>query len=277
MAVLTGPVYVQNPTPQVQRYGLFTVAVGPADLPNHAADGGVTWLGASCGEASGYEINCLDSLQEKGPFTDSLDVPTATPFVVLAGYECSLVGISEAERNRFALEKLQATEQQAVEQIFSEGSFGQSPSLSNNATPATDVGPAVGIVEGFSQLEEAFYATYGYPGVIHLPLAGGAFAQEANVMTMQSRIWRTALGTAVSIGNYSGLSPAGANPVAGFTWVYITPPVAIWRSSSPFIAPIEGSLNRETNEVTIFAEREYVVAYDPCPVYATQVALMEGS
>lgn len=277
MAVLTGPIIIPNPTPQVLRYGLFTVAVGPTELPNHAADGGVQWLSTSCGSATGYEIVCLDSLTEKGPFTDGTTVATATPFAVLAGFECAPVGFTSVERTRFALEKLVATEQSAVEEIFSEGTFGASPSLSNNTPAATNVGPAVGMVEAVSQLEEAFYATYGYPGVIHLPFAASAFAQESNVMTLQNKIWRTALGTAVSIGNYSGLAPAGGAPVAGATWVYITPPVAIWRSSDPFITPLEGALNRETNEVTMFAEREYVVAFDPCPTYATQVILAEGS
>jgi hypothetical protein len=272
-----GSVYVPNPTPQVLRYGLFTVAVGPNELPPHAADSSTTWLSNSCGEASGYEILCLDSLAEKGPFTDGLSMPEATPFVVVAGFACA--GLTEADRRAMAMEKLRATEQAAVEEIFSEGTFGQSPSLSNNTPAATSVGPAVGIPEAFSQLEEAFYATYHYPGVIHLPLAGGAYAQEANVMAKDRAVWRTALGTAVSIGKYSGLSPAGAAPVAGFTWVYITPPVAIWRApdSDVFISPIEGAFNRETNEVTTFAEREYVVAYDNCPTFATQVALLEGS
>lgn len=276
MAVLTGPVYVPNPTPQVQRYGLFTVAVGPMDLPGHAADGGITWLSASCGEAGGYEVNCLDSLATKGPFTDSLNVPTATPFVVVTGFECALVGISQAERTRLALEKLAATEQAAVESIFSQGSFGQSPSLANNTPAAADVGPAANFAEGFSQLEAAFYQTYGYPGVIHVPLAGGAIAQGAMIMAREARVWRTALGSAVSIGNYASLSPAGVAAAAGSVWIYITPPVAIWRSNDPFVAPIEGALDRTTNEVTTYVEREYVVAYDPCPVYATEAVLLEG-
>lgn len=277
MAVLTGPVYVQNPNPQTLRYGLFTVAVGPLDMPDHAGDGGVTWLSNSCGQATGYEVNCIDSLGEKSGFGDSISVAKATPFTVTAGYECGPVGISEAERRRFALEKLQATEQAAVEDIFSRGTFGQSPSLANNTPAATDVGPAVDIVEAFSQLEDAFYSTYGYPGTIHLPHVASSFAEAAEVMSMQQRLWRTAASSVVSIGNYAGLSPSGASPGADETWVYITPPVAIWRASTPFISPIEGALDRGNNEMTTFAEREYVVAYEPCPVYATRVTLSGGS
>lgn len=278
MVVLTGPVHVPNPTPQTLRYGLFTVANGPLDMPGHGADGGITYLSTACGIGSGFEVHCIDSLGEKGPFTDPMDNVVATPFVVTNGFECAPVGLTQQERDRFAFEKLRATEQQAVEQIFSEGSFGQSPSLANNVPQATDVGATTGVHAAFSALEEAFYDTYGYSGVIHLPHSASAFAEAAPVMSMQGRIWRTAASTAVSIGNYSGLSPAGAAPAANATWVYITPPVTIWRATDAnvFISPIEGALNRETNEVTMIAEREYVVAYDACPTFATEMTLVEG-
>lgn len=278
MAVLTGPVYVPNPTPQTLRYGLFTVAMGPMDLPGHAADGGVQWLTTSCGTADGYPIICIDSPIEKGPFTDGVDTAVGMPFSVITGFECAAVGISETERRRLAMEKLRSTEQSAVEEIFSEGSFDQSPSLSNNTPAATDVGPSASLSEAFSQLEAAFYETYGYPGVIHLPFEAGAIILGGALVVKQGQVWRTVLGTAVSVGNYSGLSPAGAAAAAGSVWAYITPPVAIWRASDAdvFVTPIEGALDRTTNEITMYAEREYVVAFDPCPVYATEAVLLEG-
>lgn len=281
MAVLTGPVYVPNPTPQTLRYGLFTVATGPLDLPEHGGDGGIVYLANSCGIGTGFEVVCIDSLGPqnlKGPFTDPLAVTEATPFVVTAGFECAPVGITQAERDRLTFEKLRAGEQAAVEQIFSEGTFGQAPSLANNTPVATDVGPAASVHEGFAQLEEAFYETYGYPGVIHVPHLASAIIEGARVMSLQGRIWRTAAGTAVSIGNYSGLSPVGADPGAAQTWLYITPPVTIWRASDAnvFISPIEGALDRSTNEVEMIAEREYVVAYDACPVFATETTLVGG-
>lgn len=281
MAVLTGPVYVPNPTPQTLRYGLFTVATGPLDLPPHGGDGGIVYLSNSCGTAEGFEVLCIadSGNPTKGPFTDGMSNTQATPFAVVAGFECAAVGLSAQEREQFAFEKLKAGEQAAVEDIFSRGTFGQSPSLANNAVPATDVGPAVDLVEAVSQLEAAFYAGYGYGGVIHLPHAASAFAEAAPVMSMQGRLWRTAAGSVVSIGNYAGLSPAGAAPAAGSTWIYITPAVTIWRApdTAVFISPIEGALDRSTNEVTMFAEREYVVAYDNCPIFATQTTLAEGS
>lgn len=277
MAVLTGgAVYVPNPTPQTLRYGLFTVAVGPMDLPDHAADSGVTWESAACGTADGFEIVCIDSLvdTEKGPF-DPVDFANGTPFSVVTGHSC--FGLREEDRRRLVMERLQAAEQAAVENIFSEGTFGQSPSLANNATPATELANAGSLTEAFSLLEESFYETYHYPGVIHLPFAGGAYAMANTLMQREGRIWRTSLGTAVSIGNYANLGPAGEAPAAGSVWVYITPPIAIWRSNNVFIAPIEGALDRTSNEVSTYAEREYVLAHDPCPVYTTEAVLVEAA
>lgn len=277
MAVLTGPVYVPNPVARTLRYGLFTVANGPLDMPAHGADGGVTYLGASCGEALGYEINCIDSLVEKGPFIEPLDNAVGAPFSVTAGFECGPVGISQAERDALTLAKFEALEQAAVEKIFSEGTFGIEPSLANNTPAASDVGPAASLVEAVSQLEENFYDTYGFPGTIHVPHVASAFLHASQAVYLEGGIWRTMAGSMVSVGNYSGLSPAGADPGANQTWVYITPPVTIWRDNDVFITPIEGALDRSTNEVTMYAEREYVLTHDPCPVFATQATLSEGS
>jgi hypothetical protein len=276
VAVLTGPVYVPNPTPRTLRYGLFTVANGPLELPAHGADGGVQWLGASCGEALGYEVQCLDSLLEKGPFTEGLDIGGGDPFVVTAGFECAAVGLRPAERDALVLQKLEALEQAAVEQIFSEGTFGQTPSLANNTPAATDAGASSSITHAFMILEEAFYDSYGFPGTIHIPHIAAALTEGARIIEMRDGVWMTAAGSQVSFGNYSGLSPAGAAPAANTTWIYVTPPVTIWRDSDVFVAPLEGALDRTTNSVTIFAEREYVLAHDPCPVFATQATLLEG-
>lgn len=276
MAVLNGPVYVPNPTQRTLRYGLFTVANGPLELPAHGADNGITWIGAHCGEALGYEVQCLDSLLEKGPFTDGLDMVEAIPFVVTAGFTCASVGLSTAEREALTLAKLQSLEQAAVERIFSEGTDGASPSLANNTPAATALGASVGMIQAFSALEEEFYDQYGFPGTIHLPHAASAIAEAAQVMSLQNGIWTTAAGSQVSIGNYSGLSPAGAAPAASATWIYITPPVTVWRDSDVFVTPVDAALDRATNQITMFAEREYVVAYDPCPVFATETTLEKG-
>lgn len=279
MAVLTGPVYVSNPTPSILRYGLFTVANGPFDLPSHGGDGGLQYLSNSCVDWDSYEVNCLPDLATKGPYTESLTATTIRPFVVVSGFTCGPVGVTPQERQRLMFEKLKASEQNAVEEIFSSGAADASPSLSNNVPAATDVGPSFGLVEAFSVLESNFYTTYGYQGTIHLPFAAAAYAANERIMEFQNRIWRTALGTTVSIGHYWGRGPAGEVPSAGNVWIYITPPVTVWRTpdSNVFISPLEGALDRSSNQVSMLAEREYAIGFDACRVYATQTLLTEGS
>ncbi len=77
--------------------------------------------------------------------------------------------------------------------------------------------------------------------MIHVPYFAGSVALAANHLIEKDAagIWRTPAGTAVSIGNYSGVSPAGVAPGAGAAWFYITGQVSIWRSSDSFYSPFD--------------------------------------
>jgi hypothetical protein len=148
--------------------------------------------------------------------------------------------------------------------------------LSNNVIPATGVGASANVVEAVSKLEAAFYNTYGIPGVLHVPYIASAYFMQAVQMYKDSAgIWRTPLGTAVSFGNYAGFSAAGVAPAAGTTNIYITSPVFIWRAAEAdvFYTPFEAALNRATNQVNGYREREYVVAFE-CQHFVTLTTLV---
>jgi hypothetical protein len=169
-----------------------------------------------------------------------------------------------------------AGEQMTVENVFSTGAFGQANSLSNNAVPATDVGNSTDVVDAVSQLEAAFYAQYGVPGVLHVPYVASAyFMQAVQIYRDAGGIWRTPLGTAVSFGNYAGLDAAGGAPAAGATNIYITSPVFIWTTSESdvFYTPFEAALNRSTNQVNAFREREFVVTFE-CTHFVSETTLV---
>jgi len=279
MAVTTGPVTVAGPQSR-DRYGLFAVAE-MADLPAHASLGGVQWITGNCGMDTGYTVACGESLGNKAFPVGNL-VDTATPFVVYAGRTCGTVGFTEAEQQALILQKLRASEQAVVETVFSAQQSGQSPGLANNPDVIT-VAPGTNFVDSIGLLEAAFYNFYGLQGVLHLPFRSGEHASSYNLLTADaahplpgnSHVWRTALGTAVSIGNYTGNSPVGVGPVAGHQWLYITPPVKIWRQpdSQVTISPIEGSLNRTTNQETWLAERTYVMGFECNVVFAIDATL----
>jgi hypothetical protein len=281
MAVTTGPILVTGPQTR-DRYGIFAVAEREV-LPPAAMLGGVQWITGNCGDAVGYAVNCAESHATK-TFVAEPSFSVATPFVVYAGRLCGPVGFTEAEQQRLVIDKLKANEQAIVEAIFSDQLFGQSPGLANNPAVVT-VATAAGVnfVESIGRLEAAFYAAYGYAGTIHLPFRAGEHAASQHLLYADSefplpgntRVWRTAAGSVVSIGNYSGNSPAGAAPAAGHQWIYMTPPVKIWAQPDSALSPspIEGSLNRTTNQETWLVERGYVMGFECDTVFAIDATL----
>lgn len=284
MAMITGPDGpdgIDGPRTR-DRYGIFNVAEID-QLPEHAGLGGLQWITGNCGDSTGYEVECAPDLNTK-TFTNEPSFQVALPFVVYATRLCGSVGFTEAESQRLVFQKLKATEQSTVEAVFSAQLFGQSPGLANNPAAAPFfIGATDNFADGVGQLEAAFYAQYGQQGVLHVPIRSGShmasqhliWPDKEHPMPGNAAVWRTAIGSAVSIGNYSSLSPAGAVPAVGTQWIYMTPPIKIWRQSDEdvFVSPIEGSLNRATNQETWLAERSYVMGFECDVVLAVNVEL----
>lgn len=278
MVAVGAPVLLEaKPTPSVpRRYGLLQAAVGPLDLPIHARIGGLQYINEICGEGVGYEVNCIDALDTK-LFTNGLEIVTGVPFVVYSTILCGSVGFTQDEFNAMAVSRLMAVEQTIVEQVFSSGSVGQAPSLANNVPAATVVvGGGVTVIDVVSELENAIYCTsqYGTSAYLHMPIAAFNELVADHELIWDGTRWRTPMGSVVSAGCYSNLSPVGVAPADGTFWIYATGQTAVWRTSDSQIqvAPVEGTLNRTTNQQLILAEREYVVTWE-CASYAKAVVL----
>lgn len=272
-------VLVPRPGLITQRpYGLFSVANGPLELPVHAIQGGLEFQTATCDLPTGFDIFCAPAdataktFESGGPSTI-----TGDPFLVRSDLVCAPVGINSTEFRAFLLDRLRAGEQNAVERIFSMGFFSAAPSLSNNTPAATDAGAGTaGITHSVGLLEAALYAVYGPTGVIHAPFLAGEWMKRDHLIEKDGNIWRTAAGTAVSIGNYAGEGPAGEDPVAGTQYLYITGQVTVWRTpdSNVFTTPYEDALQREgspslgSNQLFGQAEREYVVSFECASFYS---------
>lgn len=275
MGILTPPMYVDPPNPLRERYGLFTVATGPLDLPVHARTGGVEYEPGTCDKPYGYEIACSD-LAEK-VFDAGVDgLVTGTPFAVLQTLSCGSMGMDEARYRAALLRALKANEQATVEDIFSRGTVGQSPSLANNSPNATTLTAAANVVRAVGQLEQWWTTTRGSSqvGVIHVPAIMASEMMSQVLVWLDGNIWRTGMGNAVSFGNYSALDADGDAPASGHTTLYMTGQVVVWRTpdSDVFFPPMEGALDRTTNQINAVVEREYVVAYD-CAAAAIDVTL----
>lgn len=273
MAIFTGPVFVPNPVPLVDRYGLFAVATGPLALPEKARGGGIQYETGTCVLPRAIEVECAPSDPAK-VIESTPDVIVGTPFIVYSELACGTVGLGAERARTYLMERLRAGEQAVVENVFSTQAVGQSPGLSDNPNVQTVTAVTTGITDSVAVLEEAFYNVYGLPGTIHVPHVLAARLQEGGALRWDGRVWRTAAGSLVSIGNYAGNEPDGDAPAAGLSWLYMTGQVTIWRTpdAEVFIPPYEQSIDRITNQVAMVAEREYVITVD-CAVFATAVTI----
>lgn len=276
MVAILPPMEVAKPTEDFPlRYGLFQAGIGPLDFPDiHMRGGGLWWQEAMCGGGSGYEINCIDALADKDFAESGTGTVIGVPFVVKSNFVCAPTEIGRMEA--LARQKFFSVEQALAEQIFSEGLFAQAPSLSNNPD-VVDLSanvPADAIVEVIGNLESWIYCTqqYGPRAVLHVPMQVFNRLKSEHLIEFSEFKWRTPLGTVVSGGCYSGLDPDGDAPDPGTFWVYVTGQTVVWRAGDFEQPPVEGSLNRTTNQWTGLVEREYVVAFE-CGVAAAPVTL----
>lgn len=274
MATFTGPVFVPNPVPIVDRYGLFTTATGPLTLPTIGRGGGVQYETGTCELPNSLEVECGPTTSKTLTTDYGVDTIVGTPFVVYSSLVCGLTGMTDQRMRTFLMERLKAGEQAVVENVFSLQAVGQSPGLSDNPNVVTVTATTDGVTQSVAELEEAFYSVYGLTGTIHIPHLLAARLQQGGALRWDGRLWRTAAGSIVSFGNYAGNEPDGDPPAAGLSWIYMTGQVTIWRTPDDdvFITPFENSFSRTTNQLTAVAEREYVIAFD-CAVFATAVTV----
>jgi hypothetical protein len=284
MVATTPPVLVEKPTPSLPlRYGLITAAVGPLDLPVHARAGGTKYVDSLCARGFPYEPECPPSaLNSKTSFFGTgTETVTGVPFVIGATVTCGTVGYTYDEQRAFVMERLKSVEQGELELAFSTGAVNLAPSLTAAAGIITVTGAGDTITDVLGELERARYcgfgantAKYGPPGYLHVAIPVFERLKENHLIEFDGTRWRTAIGTVVSTGCYANNDPAGAAPADGVFWMYITGQTTIWRTpdSAVSIAPVEGSLNRATNQLLMLAEREYVISYE-CGGFAKSVIL----
>lgn len=264
----------RDPTPKVQRYGLFTAATGPEELtPDHARGGGIRYKDVTGVLPVGFDVTCAP---EPVTFLDNCGSwVTGTPFSVLATMGSGSVGMSQAEIEQTLLVRLMAGEQAVVERIFSDGTFGQANSLANNLVAPTALVAASTVRRAIGQLDEWLASVTSVRGIIHAPAVVSSYLVNDCGIVKEGGRWVTPLGNIVSIGNYSGNAPAGGAPAAGHTYLYACESTVVFRTPDRdlFVSPYEANLDlgrfagepllpAMRNQIRAFARREYVVTHN---------------
>lgn len=149
-------------------------------------------------------------------------------------------------------------EGKGLERAFMERVLGVAPSVNlvtAYGTPTT-AKAAIAILES--------YAAVNYNGVptLHLPLAVASAAFEDGLLVWDGAMVRTALGSKVVIGrgyDQYTVSPTGAPPVAGRSWIYVTGEVVIGRIGALVKAP---AADVAKNQAYILLEQSYMATVD---------------
>jgi len=266
---------IRAPQHPATRYGLFTVASRAGEVGERVIASGLQFVAEDCGiQVVPYNPTCAAPHDAKA-FTPGTPIVDASPYWLIASYQCGTVGTTADDVRRRVAARYNAGAQHAVENVVWTGGglAGQNPALTTAG--ATIVVPtAAGAGAAISALEEAFYDAHGYVGTIHVnQRATGALAYGEVLDRQEVGIWKTPLGSNVSLGAGYGITgPAAAAPAAGFVWAFMTPQVYLWSSAVNQPDPVQ-TLDRTNNQWMALAETVYAHAWICDTVFAVQVPI----
>jgi hypothetical protein len=272
---------VEPPAFTALPYGLWDTIQHPAAPPHWQQ--GITWI-ERCPTGDTTYDECLSvtgtgAPPEPAAKTSNVEQTTrgATPFTVYAEFECSPVGVSDAET--VAADALARVEQQQVEAAFWTGTAGAQTLVFPHLAADTEVldaqdivlqpvaSPAVtgaDVAHALGELEADLAACYAGQGLIHIPRqALPTLAAAYLIVERDGRLYTPAGNLIVVGGGYTGSAPDGTTPAAGTAWIYATGAAFGYRSDV-FFTDVRDSLDRSANTIRMIAERTYVIAFECC-------------
>lgn len=275
--IITNRQLIDPPVNRRLRYGLFSAAT-VLDMPLRVITAGLQYYADDCGNfIADYNQECgVD-----GPLktaTEGSELVGTDPYWLVNRVRCGTVGRTAQEIRAVAKGRLTAMEQWGVENRLWNGVAAQ-PGVLNligNVGTVTVTSPAPGAGTAISALETAFYQENGYVGTVHVNSVAEGALEYAGMLNPEAGVYRTRLGTAVSLGaGYDITGPDGVAPAAGFVWAFITGYTAVWRSTDDQIPQPDPqrTMDRVLNQWDVVGERVYAAAW-ACPeVFAVQVPI----
>lgn len=247
--VVEAPAVVPHP------HGIFAVAE-PRVMTEAHWRLGVQWQSHGCVATDSTTSPCFieDEIAALTP-DDGCSVSTFDPFTVYAYSNAAVIGRTLDQHRDDAITRLLAGEQFGVEAEF--WAMMTSEVTTVNLTGYT-ARYALGVVE------QLLGETYGGTGVIHVNRATAIILDDA--IGVSGGRMQTVLGTPVVVGaGYDQL----ASPPDGTGLIYGTGPVVLYRGD---VDTRQSAVDRSLNEVSIIAQRDYVLGWD-CTIVGAQVTL----
>jgi hypothetical protein len=280
---MAGPVIVSQPAVGNIRYGLFTAANGPFDMPDHGDIGGVTYVQEHCGNAHLWAAASCSAATVNGGLLpiDACDASAVgLPFQNIATLKIGAVPYDAPEVERRARVRLADNSQYIAEQAFWGGTADVQPVLQraefNGSTGILDVTPtpgtAVTIEYGVALLEDAL-AQYSYPGIIHARPIVAPYAVERSLAPIPVRAAKgsvllpqlTPMGNVWSFGRgYSGNKPNNdaTAPAAGTAYMVATGVTTVWQDPAMYVSPPERTFDRSGNAWQTVASQAMAITVD---------------
>jgi hypothetical protein len=281
------PTLVTSPTREPQPFGLFSVA-SMLTSPAERWQVGVEWEPTSCSPAGSVSGDCFDPDAGEGEGEGAAGLPLdgypsgvgplvmAAPFAVYGSYECSALSRPLAEAQARADAHLFAWEEAEVERTITAGDRGTVLSLQG----ATDLTPAGGasVLDAVAILEGHLGTNYGSVGVLHVPRSAAAHGYAQDAFRRIGQRLETEVGNLVAAGSgydLAAVGPDGNATPAGSVWIYATGRPVIRRSEVFHTPDVNFRPNVSNNDLTIFAWRTYLVAWE-CTTAAVLATLPEN-
>lgn len=313
-----GPIAVQAPVPSIlttardrSRDGFGESAPvtpglddrGDGALPASSASwrNGISWTPLSC-QPSGAWAQCPEADSVKDEAVDTGGPVEVMPFWFYTPLSCEwALEPDELDTAARALNDTHAAYAVARALWFGEGLPAANPTLRNTATDVSVGGGTADLDDAVALLLATYETATGGNGgaVLHIPglaltgalggVPGGSF-----IARPEGNVYRGPLGSLISPGpGYPyGASAAGADGFGPETapdvyagtagdelWVYITGPVEYALGESIELSPTPGLVSR-LNVHQVLAERQAIVRFDPCSVFAAKAhatVTLEGS
>ncbi|QRI44983.1 hypothetical protein SEA_PHLOP_20 [Gordonia phage Phlop] len=254
------PVYVTRQTaPDAPRFGLLSVASMPTDGGDRAVYNGIEYDLPPEPKATGSPTDCVDTPADPIDLDRGHPTTTAMPIRAWSGFECSTVGLDDAEIASYARAKLTAAESPYLEaELWSEAD----PSLMSADTVVIE-DTAVPLEVGIGLLEGWLHTSYAGVGALHIPRALGALADHKSVLHASGSKLATLVGTPAALGNYPTTGPAGQAAAAGTYWIVASGDVVARRGEiKVHTTQPAARLDWRRNNIQGIAERSYVVSFD---------------
>ena len=258
------PVVLAGPLPTPYPHGLFSAATLVPEAGERWGNG-ATIRPYPNGEPFVFDP-CFAGTFRVKEIPEQPEAQLFAAFTVYLADRCAArgIGTDDALTERARLSLL-AVEQWAVEQeLVSGGVMTANPYLADGNATLLMSGAAVAADEALALLEAAI-GDSRRAGVIHAGRATASAWSSLGGLRVQGEKLLSGLSTPIAAGGgYQNTVPDGEGGLSDTQeWAWATGPVEIRRSEvEVFPGTLAEALDRETNEVTYYAERNYLVDWD---------------